>query len=324
MCDFLSIVKKSLFMGYNIHQFQGNRRLPQAAKFKISYANMNLKLDCVPCLIRHSIEAARFVTNDESYQKLILDGVMSTLLNMDISKSPPALAKLIHKKIREISGIADPYKEAKNKFNALASSMIEELRVQINRSTDPLISSVKLAIAGNIIDSGAKTCLSEKEITDTVNSIFSETILGDINEFIKDALKAKDILFLADNAGEIFFDRLLIEKLAHPNVTLAVRGYPVINDATMEDATAAGLDKTVKVIENGSDAPGTVLEECSEEFRRYFIEADLVIAKGQGNYETLCEEKKIIYFLLRIKCPVIAEHTGFPVGSGAVIRSAQY
>ncbi|MFH0975163.1 MAG: ARMT1-like domain-containing protein [Spirochaetota bacterium] len=285
---------------------------------------MKLKLDCVPCLIRHSIEAARFISNDESFQKLILDSVLSTLLNTDLSKSPPALAKLIHRKIREISGIADPYKKAKEGFNALASSLMNELAVQINRSHDPLASAVKLAIAGNIIDSGAKTGLSEKEIKDTVNSVFTETVMGDIDEFSKNALKAKDILFLADNAGEIFFDRLLIEKLGHPNITLAVRGNPVINDATMEDAAAAGLDKAVKVIENGSDAPGTIVEECSDEFRRYFAEADMVISKGQGNYETLCDEKKNIYFLLKIKCPVIAEHTGFPVGSGAVIRSAQY
>lgn len=282
---------------------------------------MKLKLDCVPCLVRHSIEAARFVSSEESFQKVIVDSVLSTLLNTDLSQSPPALARLIHKRIREISGIADPYKEAKRKFNALASSMIEGLKIQINRSPNPLHSAVKLAIAGNIIDSGAKTGLSEKDITDTVNSVFSETVMGDIDEFIKNALKAKHILFLADNAGEIFFDSLLIEKLGHPNIILAVRGYPVINDATIEDAAAAGLHKIVNIIENGSDAPGTVLEECSDEFRKYFTEADLVIAKGQGNYETLCDEKKNIYFLLKIKCPVIAEHTGFPVGSSAIIQS---
>ncbi|MBN2401681.1 MAG: DUF89 family protein [Spirochaetes bacterium] len=282
---------------------------------------MKLKLDCVPCLVRHSIEAARFVSSDESFQKVIVDSVLSTLLNTDLSQSPPALAKLIHRRIREISGIADPYKEAKRKFNALASSMIEGLKIQINRSPNPLHSTVKLAIAGNIIDSGAKTGLSEKDITDTINSVFSETVMGDIDEFIKNVLKAKDILFLADNAGEIFFDSLLIEKLGHPNIILAVRGYPVINDATIEDAAAAGLHKIVNIIENGSDAPGTVLEECSEDFRRHFAQADLVIAKGQGNYETLSDEKKNIYFLLKIKCPVIAEHTGFPVGSNAIIRS---
>lgn len=285
---------------------------------------MKLKLDCVACLIRHSIEAARFVSNDESFQKLILDNVLSTIINIDISKSPPAFAQLIYRRIREISGIADPFKKVKVGFNALASSMLEELASHINRSPYPLHSAVKLAIAGNIIDSGAKTGLSEKEIKDTVNSIFFETIIGDIDEFSKNALRAKNILFLADNAGEIFFDRLLIEKLGHSRVTVAVRGYPVINDATMEDALAAGIDQFAAIIENGSDAPGTVLEECSEEFCKYLAEADLVITKGQGNYETPCDEKKNIYSLLKIKCPVIAEHIGFPVGSGAVIRSAQY
>ena len=285
---------------------------------------MNLKLDCVPCLVRHSIEAASFISGDESFQKVILDSTLTTLLNTDLSKSPPALAKLIHRRIKEVSGNEDPYSGIKKKFNALAASMLKDLREQVNTSSNPLHSAVKLAIAGNIIDSGAKTGLSEKDVRETVSKIFSEKIMGSIDEFIEHAQNAKHILYLADNAGEIFFDRLFIEKLNHPDMILAVRGCPVINDATLDDAKAAGLDKLVTVIENGSDAPGTLLEECSEEFRNHFEEADLVISKGQGNYETLSDENKNIYFLLKVKCPVIAEHTGFPLGAGAVIRSEYF
>jgi uncharacterized protein with ATP-grasp and redox domains len=283
---------------------------------------MNFKLDCVPCLIRHSIEAARFVSGDESFQKKIVDDTLSIIANADLSKSPPALAQVVHKRIRELSGIADPYKEVKLKFNNLVYSMLNELTARIDHSPYPLRSAVKLAIAGNIIDSGAKTGLSETDIKDAVESVFSETVVGgDIDEFLGNVVRAKSILYLADNAGEILFDRLLIEKLMHPNLTLAVRGYPVINDATEEDAAAAGIAKFAKIIKNGSDAPGTLLEECSEEFMKYFNEADMIIAKGQGNYETLSDEKKNIYFLLRIKCPVLAEHTGIRIGTNALIRS---
>ena len=122
--------------------------------------------------------------------------------------------------------------------------------------------------------------------------------------------KQKKFCTLTDNAGEIVFDRLLIEQLPAENITVVVRGKPVINDAMMEDASIAGLPQIVEVINNGSDAPGTILESCSEKFRHRFEKADLIIAKGQGNYETLSDVDKNIFFLLKVKCPVIAEHLG--------------
>ena len=127
--------------------------------------------------------------------------------------------------------------------------------------------------------------------------------------------------FLKDNAGEIVFDRLLIERLPPGKVTVAVRGFPVINDATLADAEGAGIHEVAEVIENGSDAPGTILDDCSESFRDRFDKADLVIAKGQGNYETLSEVDKDIYFLLKAKCPVIARDIGCQEGAMILKRS---
>jgi uncharacterized protein with ATP-grasp and redox domains len=125
---------------------------------------------------------------------------------------------------------------------------------------------------------------------------------------------AREILYIADNAGEIVFDRLLIERLPIEKVTVAVKGSPVINDVTMEDALVAGLPRIVEVIDNGSDAPGTILESCSGYFQERFEKADLVIAKGQGNYETLSDIDKNIFFILKAKCPVIARDIGCEVG----------
>jgi len=113
----------------------------------------------------------------------------------------------------------------------------------------------------------------------------------------------------------------LIEQLSPPRVTLAVRGAPIINDATLADARATGLDALVAVIDNGSDAPGTVLEDCNEAFRRYYHEANLIIAKGQGNFETLSDAPDNIFFLFQAKCPVIAAHVGQPVGTHIMTRS---
>jgi uncharacterized protein with ATP-grasp and redox domains len=142
---------------------------------------------------------------------------------------------------------------------------------------------------------------------------------GDIEAFRKRAASAADILYLADNAGEIVLDRLLIESLGPERVTVAVRGHPVINDATLEDARTAGLTDLVTVLANGSATPGTVLDGCSDEFRQRFERADLVISKGQGNYETLNEVARDIFFLFKVKCPVVAKMTRLPLGAQALV-----
>ena len=129
------------------------------------------------------------------------------------------------------------------------------------------------------------------------------------------------MLYLADNAGEIVFDWLLLEQMPVEKVTVAVRGSPVLNDATIADTQAAGIPGLVELIDNGSDAPGTILDDCSAEFRRRFDRTDLIIAKGQGNYETLNEVEKDIFFVLKAKCPVIARDLDCHVGSLILRRS---
>ncbi|MDD3250836.1 MAG: ARMT1-like domain-containing protein, partial [Smithellaceae bacterium] len=147
-----------------------------------------------------------------------------------------------------------------------------------------------------------------------------QPIFGDLEAFKKSVARAKQILYLADNAGEIFFDRLLIEQLGSAKITLAVRGKPVINDATREDALASGMDEIALVIDNGSDAPGTILEDCSAEFRAHFDKADMIIAKGQGNYESLANEDRPIFFLFRTKCSVISRRSGYSIGTYVAFR----
>ena len=131
------------------------------------------------------------------------------------------------------------------------------------------------------------------------------------------------ILLVWDLAqGEIVFDQLLLEQMPRDNVVFSVRGMPILNDATMEDAEQTGLTEIVRVIHNGSDAPGIVLTECAPEFQKEFEQADLVIAKGQGNFETLSDVDKNIVFLLKAKCPVIADHIGCTIGDSIVGRAA--
>ncbi|HET6493932.1 MAG TPA: ARMT1-like domain-containing protein [Thermoleophilia bacterium] len=142
-----------------------------------------------------------------------------------------------------------------------------------------------------------------------------------MKEFRKAIAGARSILFLADNCGEIVLDRLLIEQMPRDRLTIAVRGAAVLNDATLDDARVAGLDTLAPVIDNGSDAPATLLADCARDFRRIFREAEVIIAKGQGDYESLSDVDGHFFFLFKVKCPVVARHAGLPLNAHALLRS---
>ncbi len=241
--------------------------------------------------------------------------ILQWIAKVDLDQSPPAISQIINRQVRGLLVMADPYRAAKDSHNALAEALIPSIRRRIAASFDPLTMAVRYAITGNIIDLGAKNGIGYGEIYEELQSAPLQPLFGDMEAFKKACGQAQTILYLTDNAGEIFFDRLLIEKLPGAKITLAVRGAPIINDATRTDALAANLEDLVEIIDNGSDAPRTILNDCSAEFRRHFDEADMVIAKGQGNFESLSDEPRNIFFLFRTKCPVISLHSGFSVGS---------
>jgi len=256
---------------------------------------MRIFLDCIGCFIRQALDAARLATDDEQ----------------------------IHEKVvREVLSKDDPYRKIKKRFNNLALKLYPELRKHIIDSDDRLETAIRLAIAGNIIDFGVNNSLEESQVKETISDSLSGYLDPKQIQGFKDAVNAVEkILYLADNAGEIVFDRLLIEQLPYEKVIVVVKSTPVINDATMEDAEVVGLTRIVEVIDNGSDAPGTILETCSQDFVDRFKQADLVIAKGQGNYETLSHVDKNIFFVLKAKCPVIARDLGCEIGEMVLRKS---
>ncbi len=284
---------------------------------------MQTYLDCIPCLLRQAVEAPRLVGSSATVQEAVVRRVLQELSQVDFTQSPPAMAQAIHRHIRTLTGRKDPYQEIKERFNALALAMLPELEQIVARAQQPMAAAVRLAIAGNVIDLGINGNLQEAHVKEAIQHALAAPLQGELEPFIQAVSKAKSILYLADNAGEIVFDRLLLQQLPLERVTLAVRGAPIINDATREDATTAGIDRLVKVIDNGSDAPGTILSQCSETFLRHFKQADLIIAKGQGNYETLNDAPKDIFFILKAKCPVIAKDLGCSVGDLILRRSGQ-
>ncbi len=284
---------------------------------------MQSYLDCIPCFVRQTLQAARFVTDDVGIHERVLRDVLRRAAEMDLGASPPVMGRYIHELIRRFTGNDDPYRTVKEHFNGYALKLLPGLRVKVENSPDPLEAAVRLAIAGNVIDFGTASEVNESYVSEAIEQALSATLPGAaVGQLRKAIEQADEILYLADNAGEIVFDRLLIERMPLEKVTVVVKGGPVINDATMTDAEAAGLCELVRVVDNGTAAPGTILEICSGDFRERFQAADLIISKGQGNYETLSDVTAEIFFLLKAKCPVIARDVGCQVGD-LVVRRGQ-
>ncbi len=272
---------------------------------------MKTQLDCIPCFVRQALEAVRQAEADETTQKMVLLRVCRWVSDMDMDMSPPLMGQRIHRLVRELTGNTDPYAECKSKFNHAVLELLPELRQEIASSPDPLSTAVRLAIAGNAIDMGAYSGLDNNNLRPILTRAMASPVVGVLESLRKAIRHANTILYLADNAGEIVLDRLLIEQLRPERVTVVVRGQPVLNDATLVDVTAAGLNDMVEVIDNGSDAPGTLLSYGAADMRQRLAHADVVLAKGQGNYETLSDETRPnLFFLLMAKCPVIAGHIG--------------
>jgi len=276
---------------------------------------MRTYLECIPCFLRQSLDGAKLVSSDRGLQEKVLREVLERASQMDLSENPPAMAQYIHRLIRHHINNDDPYRQIKQKYNQWALELYPYLKERITVSDEPLGVALRLAMAGNIIDFGANGGLTAEQAQVTIEQALSVPLPGGALEHFNRATgQAQQILYIGDNAGEIVFDRLLLEELPREKITFAVRGGPVINDVTREDAQMTGITDIVKVIDTGSDAPGVILENCSETFKRYFEQSEIIISKGQGNFESLNEVPKRAIFLLKAKCPVIADHLQCNIG----------
>ncbi len=277
---------------------------------------MRTYLDCMVCFVRQGLDASRLLSDDEKVHEQVLREVLKEAATLDLTQTPPVMGQKIHQTIKRVLNNDDPYYEIKRKFTDFALGLEDKLQAKIDASDDKLLAAIKLSIAGNVIDFGVKSTIDEQEILQTIDDALDVDFdNGHIEQFKSHIKRADKILFLADNAGEIVFDKFLLKLMPLDKVTVAVKSQPIINDATIEDAQAAGLTEMVRVIASGSGAPGTVLEQCNREFLEEFDSADMIISKGQGNYETLSDVDRPIWFLLKAKCNVIAQHLNVPVGS---------
>ena len=249
---------------------------------------------------------------DERLQRAVLDRVFDALRRTETSSTPPEIGDRIHRIVRQEVGSGDPYRLAKEKSTRQALAFYPRLKALMSEAGDPLDTAIRLSIAGNIIDLAPA---QKYDLWENVERVLAQPFAVDHGAAFRGGLsRVGQVLYLADNAGETVFDRVLIETLDVP-VVYAVKGGPVLNDATLEDAQAAGVDRVAKVVSTGSDAPGTILRCCSAEFRQLYDEAELIVAKGQANYETLSDQGARLFFLLQAKCAVIARDLGVPVRS---------
>jgi len=283
---------------------------------------MKVYFDCFPCFMRQALEAARMATDDPNVQREVIDRTAGLLPTIPMNANPVDIGRLVHRVVRDVTGVPDPYAAVKKESNDLVLDLYPELKAKAERSADPLLTAIKIAGEGNIIDFGPNMAVDrdrsvERMVSDSFAHALQEPLDPDgYRTFQRRLADVSEILYL-DNAGEIVCDKILIEELVKrgKKVTFVVRGGPVINDVTVVDARYVGMDEVATVITNGSDAVGTSLSDCSSEFREAFRTAELTLAKGQGNFEGLSDVPGRIFFLFKVKCPVVGRETGARVGT---------
>jgi len=274
---------------------------------------MKIHDKCLPCVINQVIKVAN-MTGVYKKEELLKE-VFVYLSKMDFESTTPEIIGQVFNMIKKHTNNPDPYKETRNYYNTLFLKLLPEFEMRIEQFENPFQLAVRYAIVGNIIDFNPIHNTLLEDVFDYFERMEQlELAIDDSAALRKDILNAKELLYLGDNCGEICMDKILLKRIKELNpdvkILFGVRGKPVVNDSIAEDAYYVGIDEYAEVIDNGDDSLGTVLNRTSSEFKEIYTNADVVIAKGQANYECLSEENKNIYFLLMTKCDVIANDIG--------------
>jgi uncharacterized protein with ATP-grasp and redox domains len=280
---------------------------------------LKASINCLACVVKQGTRTAQLCTDDPVIQQKVVDEVMKRLQGAALDITPARLSDVAYAVAREVTGVADPFAAAKRETNRQALELLPELRERIAASDDPLHAAVKVALIGNAIDLGIG---HQFDLERDVDQVLKGGLTVDDYEVFGRLLKdCRKLLYLCDNSGEIAFDRLLIELLKDRcEVVASVKSGPIINDATRQDAEEVGLTDVVPVIETGSDQVGVDWDTTSREFAEAFHAADLILAKGQGNFETLDGGAQEIFFLLKAKCPEVARELGVNEGDTVFVR----
>ncbi len=280
---------------------------------------MKMHDECIPCLVSQVIKTAHLTEAQD--RETLYKQVFAYMATLDFNKTNPEVAGDTYAMLKKHIGNDDPYKEVRDYFNDLIMQLLPSIRAKIETADDPFKAALQYASAANIIDfSPAQS--GELVTPETVTELLDQAttlpfVIDHTKQLRADLSHAKTLLYLGDNCGEICLDKLLIELIKQQNPELqiyfGVRGAPVVNDSTEEDAYKVGMNEYATIISNGDISQGTVIEHTSPAFQKIYYNADLVIAKGQANYETLSDRlDQNIYFMLITKCQVIANDIGVP------------
>lgn len=265
---------------------------------------MEITLDCIPCMLKQALESSRMVTDDIDKQEKIMEEALLVLLNFKGYRNSPDLTREIHRIIRKMTGVDDSYYEVKRRDLKVANELYPFLKEFMKQQEGNRYWALKTAATGNNIDAAIYQDIDVKHCVE--HELEKEFSICDLDIF-EDKLKtASNILIIGDNAGETVFDKILIEHLPDIPIIYGVRSSPILNDTTKKEAYESGLGEVSTILSTGCDAPGTIIEDCSETFIDIFNKADIIISKGQGNYEGLSDIKGNLFFLLKAKCPMIA------------------
>lgn len=288
--------------------------------------NIKLHPECIKCFLDKHL--CKYPDAPEEKRTDYMQGVLNILALAPKNESAPEIIAKIEKLQCDMFGRSDDYDTIKSHFNNLMMKYEDEIYGKISNSENPLYFAAAYSMLGNYIDFGAMDSVDEEKLSEMLSN--TEKASMDKEEFKKltgDLEKGKKLAFLTDNCGEIVTDKIFIKTIKtiypHLEITAIVRGCPVLNDATMEDARQVGLCKEVKVIGNGSDVAGTALSKISDEARNIIDNADVIIAKGQGNFETLGGCGKNIYYLFLCKCHMFAKRFGVPRFTGMLINDSR-
>ena len=280
---------------------------------------MKMSLDCIPCIINNFVQLLKKDDIPETIREPALRRLLTFLAQADYRQSPPVLGRDIHRMIRQELNNPDPYRDVKTRYNKMLLDLYPKFEAMVNRAEDSFDTAMRLAIAGNVIDFGSQHQL---DIFETIDRVMEAQLAIDDSQLLKtDLAAANHLLYIGDNCGEIVLDKLFLSHIDVEHITFVVRDGPVINDITMEDARMVGIDQIADIITTGDDSPGAVWETASDQFKRIFYAADVIISKGQGNLEGLLDIPGNIYFLFVSKCDLIANEIGVQRGDFVVKRN---
>ncbi len=278
---------------------------------------MNIDPACVECIIGQSKRVAEAIHADEVLSKKILSTALSMSKDFSYSQNPPEVATPLYEKMAKIADKKDLYDEVKKLSTLKALSFVPFLEKEIQKSSEPLFTATKVAVAGNVIDLAAEV---EFDLNEELEKVFhTDFAVNDFKILEEKLSKASTLLYIADNTGEHIFDKIYIQTILQLfpklEITYMTRGRAIINDVTFEEAQEAGFEEVCQLMSSGVNTPCFVYNRANKTSQELFDKADVIITKGMGNYECLSDYgRKNLFFLLKVKCNVVARSIGKNLG----------